>query len=797
MTTVRLSALIAVLLFFTHAFGQAKPVTVVEAGSLTPLPKVWVFDEAETILLQTDSSGYFDYARFSDKHHIVFFHPDYVRRVLTRRQVEQENFTVSLERVRFTSQEVVVHGHRFGGERKDVPQVVTTVTPRQIRFGNPPTTADALAQNGNVFVQKSQQGGGSPMIRGFAANSVLMVIDGVRMNNAIYRGGNLQNSISVDANSLGSAEVLFGPGSVQYGSDALGGVMLFNTREILPSLGKETRLGANAATRYATTNNERTVTGTAEIGFRRVALLITSTYSEFGDLRSGARRSDAYPDFGVRPEYVVREGEEDVIRVNDNDRVQTPTGYSQANTLFKLRYWASANWNVNYSLLYTTSSNIPRYDRLTQYRNGNLRYAEWYYGPQDWLLNRLSILHTSDHQFFDHLNAILAVQNVEESRHDRSFGNNRLNSRTEQVDVYSLNLDFDKELKDAVLYYGAEAVYNDVTSTAEGRNIVTGEKSVISTRYPDGGSTVTSLAAYIGGRKPVAEHLTVTVGARTTFNMLNSKFVNKDFFAFPFDELEVNSSAQTYSGGAVWSPNQWTLRGTLSSGFRAPNVDDAAKVFDSEPGLVVVPNPDLKSELSYNAELGIERRLGASRVGGNAYFSILQDAMVRRDFQFNGQDSILYDGTMSRVQAIVNAGEGYITGFDLFGEIKLTQQWSARTSLTYTSGRDTEDDVPLRHIPPLFGQTSLMYEAANWNAELWSRYNNWKQLHDLAPDDDAYTDDGIPSWWTLNLRGSVRPVTHLEVTAGLENIFDLHYRPYGSGVSAPGRNLIVSLRAAL
>jgi len=793
----RLLALVC-LLIVTTTLAQTKPITVVRSDNGEPIPGAWVYDETETILLQTDAFGAFDYGQLADKKHIVFFHPDFVRRVLTKLQIEQENFTIALERVRFTSEEVVVHGYRFGHERENVPQVVSTVTPRQISFGTPTTTADALALSGNVFVQKSQQGGGSPIIRGFAANSVLMVMDGVRMNNAIYRGGNLQNSINVDQNTLGTAEILFGPGSVQYGSDALGGVMLFNTHEILPSLSDNVRVSGNASTRYATTNNERTVTGTAEIGFKKVALLVASTYSEFGDMRSGRMRSAAYPGFGYRNEYVVREGDHDVVRQNDNDRVQTPSGYTQANTLFKLRYWASPTWNVGYSLIHTTSSNIPRYDRLTQYRNGALRYGDWYYGPQDWVMNRLSIRHVADSRLFNTLNVIVALQNVEESRHDRNFNNNVLNSRTEQVDVYSLNLDFDKKLDDAMLYYGAEAVYNDVTSTSEGRNIVTGETSIISTRYPDGGSTVSSLAAYIGGYKPVVDHFSVTAGARATVNSLNSKFENKDFFSFPYDEIDVNSSAQTFSGGAVWSPDNWIVRGTLSSGFRAPNVDDAAKVFDSEPGLVVVPNPDLKAEMSYNAEFGLERKVGTrSRFGGNVYYSILQDAMVRRDFQFNGEDSILYDGTMSKVQAIVNAGEGYITGFDLFGEIALTDRITARTTLTYTSGRDTEDDVPMRHIPPLFGQTSVMYEADRWMAEIWSRYDNWKQLHDLAPDDDAYTEDGVPSWWTLNLRGSVKVVEHLEVTAALENIMDLHYRPYASGISAPGRNLIVSLRATL
>ena len=85
---------------------------------------------------------------------------------------------------------------------------------RDARLRNPQTTADLLGQIGSVFIQKSQMGGGSPMIRGFATNRVLMVADGVRMNNAIYRSGNNQNIISIDPFSLEDAEVIFGPGSI-------------------------------------------------------------------------------------------------------------------------------------------------------------------------------------------------------------------------------------------------------------------------------------------------------------------------------------------------------------------------------------------------------------------------------------------------------------------------------------------------------------------------------------------------------------------------------------------------------
>ncbi|MBL0062831.1 MAG: TonB-dependent receptor [bacterium] len=794
----RLLALVCLFVFAT-AFAQTKPVTVVRADNNEPIAGMWVYDEAQLIVEQTDESGAFDIGRFTDKQQMIFFHPDYVRRVLTKAQIEQENFTIALERVSYTSDEVVVKGYRFGNDRAQIAQATSEVTAKQIEFQQPRTAGEML-ESGGVFVQRSQYGGGSPMIRGFTANQVLLVMDGVRMNNAIYRAGNLQNSIQVDANALGSADILFGPGSVQYGSDAMGGVMVFNTFEPLPSLMKNAKVNAKAFTRYATANEEQTAGGTIEYGLQKWAFLGNFTYSDFGDLRSGRVLSDAYPEYGRRREYVERQNGEDIIVHNDNTSIQRFTGYTQSNILGKVRYWHNSHLNATYALIYTTSSNIPRYDRLEQYRNGALRYAEWYYGPQELLMNRISVNSSAGGKLYDDAEFTVAHQDYQESRHDRSRDNDNRNDRTEDVSVISLNADMGRELGAGKLFYGAEAVFNDVKSSAQTTNIVTGEVGPQSTRFPDGGSNTTMLAAYGGWRAPVSSNIVMTAGLRYTQNMLKAKFDDKSFYSFPFDEIKYNSGAPTASLGAVCSVSSWQVRGVLSSGFRAPNVDDVGKIFETGDGVVIFPNPDLSSEYSYNGELGVDRTFGRFSTGITGYYSLLQDAVLVRDSQFNGQDSVLYDGSMAKVKSLQNLGEAYVTGFDFRVKAHVTDHVTASTSLSYGAGHDTESDLPLRPVPPLFGQTSVIYEAKQWAGELFARYNNWKQEHDMpisGGEVSAYTPDGVPSWWTLNLRGNVKVVEHLEVVAALENIMDLHYRPYASGVSAPGRNLIVSLRANL
>lgn len=699
----------------------------------------------------------------------------------------------------YVTDEYTVTSTRFHTLREDIPQAVTDVSPKTMAFHNPQTSADALGSTGQVFVQKSQLGGGSPMLRGFAANSVLMVVDGVRMNNAIFRSGNLQNIIQVDPNSLDRATVLFGPGSVQFGSDALGGVMNFETPDPVPTMSEKLSVSGAAYARTATANFEKTSHANVVLSRGRVASYTSLTYSDFDDLRTGSVRGD-YPDFGLRNEYVRRENGEDVVVKNDNQNVQTPSGYSQFNALQKFAWQPSSKLRLGYGLYWTTSSNIPRYDRLIEYRNGALRDGEWYYGPQEWLMNVLSA-RVSGSKIFDNADIALAYQKQEESRNDRRFGSDKRTSRTENVDVASLNADFEKSLTAKQrFFYGLEAVHNRVESSADAKDIVTGEFFNASTRYPDGGSKLTSAAAYAGHQWKLNAPITVTTGLRYSWMTLNSRFEDTTFYKFPFDEIDLDANSLTGSLGAAWSPDtQLRVYAGFSSGFRAPNVDDVGKLFDSEPGNVVVPNPGLGPEYSYNVEAGAEKRFGnAFTLGGSAYYTWIEDVMVRRDFRFNGQDSILYDGTMSRVQAIVNAGYGYVTGFDINARATFTRELALRTTLTYTAGRDLEDDVPLRHIPPVFGETRLTYEQPKWIAEFFARYNLDKPFDELPPEEQAkthmYTADGTPGWYTLNLRGTYRVHHILEVQAALENILDHHYRPYASGISAPGRNLIIALR---
>jgi hemoglobin/transferrin/lactoferrin receptor protein len=300
----------------------------------------------------------------------------------------------------------------------------------------------------------------------------------------------------------------------------------------------------------------------------------------------------------------------------------------------------------------------------------------------------------------------------------------------------------------------------------------------------------------------------IQAGARYNQFVLDSQF-DTTFYSLPFAVVNIGNQAITGSVGARYNPNEkWTLSANLASGFRAPNVDDVGKIFDSEPGSVVVPNPDLKAEYSYNAEMSITKIFSDFlKIDLTGFYTILDDALVRRDYTLNGQDSILYDGEMSKVQAAQNAAQAYVYGVQAGLELKLLKGFSISSRYNYQQGKEELDDgmiTPLRHAAPWYGVSHLTYSAQKLKLDLYTSYSGevsnanmpiseQKKTHLYAIDNNGKPYS--PSWYTLNFKAMYQLIEFMSISAGVENITDQRYRPYSSGLVAPGRNFILSVRA--
>ena len=785
-------------------FIYPQTVMVVDKSTLQPISGAKI--KCNDLEVKTDIKGKADISSLTGCQEFLVESSLYESQKVLVSSLESMQYTIMLIDKLNELDVVIVSSSKFEEKRKDVAQQVQVISNKDLQFMNQSNMADVMTQSGNVLVQKSQFGGGSPIIRGFEANKVLMVVDGVRMNNAIYRGGHLQNILSIDNSMLDRTEIVFGPGSVVYGSDALGGVMHFFTKKpLLNDENNKRNFKANVFTRTGTAANELTGHVDFNYGFKKIAFLTSVTASSFDDLRQGNIRNPFYGDWGKSLYYAERINGMDSMMVNEDVNIQKRSGYMQYDVMEKILIRQSDNINHILNFQFSNTGNINRYDRLTEMSGGKLKFAEWYYGPQKRIFGSYQLNLENGTGFYTNGRITLAYQDIEESRHDRRFNNNNINHRYEQVNVLSINADFDKKVKEHELRYGIEALYNKVNSTAEKENIVTGETGAQSTRYPDGGSVMQSYAAYFTHTWEISEHLVLNDGIRYTNYSLACKFIDTSFFPFPFEEANQKAGALNGSLGLVIMPGKDFRISVLgSTGFRAPNVDDMAKVFESNNGSLIIPNPDLKPEQTYNAETGISK-LFYNRVNlsTTAFYTLYKNALTVEPTTFNGEDSISYAGSLSAVSTTVNEREAYIYGLNISMQANITDEFSITSSVNYTHGRIKTDstEYPLDHVPPVFGKTGLNLKMKKFRGEFFVIYNGAKVSKNynlLGEDNQVYSADPIngytPAWFTLNVRTAYQFNQYLQVQVGLENILDQNYRVFASGVSAPGRNLTLTLR---
>lgn len=708
-------------------------------------------------------------------------------------------------------EEVIISANKIAEPRKYVAQQVTIISPATIKNLNAQTAADLIQNSGQVGMQRSQQGGGSPIIRGFEASRVVLMIDGVRMNNAIYRGGHLQNIITMDNNVLDRAEILFGPSSTVYGSDALGGVVHFYTRN--PQLSADTKLNisGNTFVRFGSANNEKTGHLDFNIGGKKFASLTSFTRSDFGDLRMGKKINKALgEEYWVRNTYAQRAADNsgDVLVDNADPYTQKFSGYKQYDFLQKFLFKQSDRIQHVLNFQYSTSSNIPRYDRLTDAQGPGLRSAEWYYGPQDRLLVSYQFKLTDLGKLADGLTTTASYQDIEESRNDRRFNSNNLNHRTENIKVGALTIDLQKKIKSNQLRYGFDSQFNNLTSTAYRENISSGAITTIDTRYPDGNNTMNYWALYATHTLPLNDKWTLNDGVRVGGSSLSSTFVDKSFFPFPYDNIKQNNTYASGNIGIIYSPTSWKFSLLTSTGFRVPNIDDFAKVFESvqgsptTTGTLVVPNPDLGPEKTVNGDLSVTKFFGSrARLEGTLFATNFFDAIVTLPTTFNGQPTVSYNGFPANVVSSQNANKAYIYGYSVSGHFELISKLNLTASYNYTHGRaknDNSPETPLDHIAPTFGRVGLSYTTLKLHTELFSNFNGWKRLDNYSSsgeDNLQYaTTEGMPSWYTINIRASYTINNVFSLQAGVDNIMDLQYRQFASGINSPGRNIFGTLR---
>lgn len=789
---------------FSACVSHAQTLTVKDKETNAPINLASLSSETPKGYALTNVNGQVDISGFKSSSKIEIRVIGYKTEIVTYAALESMNFEFFLTTSATELDAVVVSATRWRQDAKEISAKTSHISAADVALYNPQTTADLLGTSGEVFIQKSQQGGGSPMIRGFATNRLLYTVDGVRMNSAIFRAGNIQNVISLDPLAIENTEIYFGPGSIIYGSDAIGAVMSFHTLSPQLSLDQSVLISGKTVSRFSSANQETTHHFDTRIGGQKWASVSSFTYSKFGDLKMGRNGPDQY----LKTFYVERIDHVDRMVENSNPLTQNPSGYSQINLMQKIQYTPASKWDLHYGFHYSETSEYARYDRLIETSSGLPSSAVWKYGPQIWRMNQLTITHNSYNKVYDRMSTRLAEQYFEESRIDRRFNHFRLRTNLEQVKAYSANLDFEKNIQKNRVFYGVEYVLNRVTSTGTAVDIRSGIPILVPDRYPK--SDWKSYALYVNFQFEVSKRLMAQTGIRANVFDIFSDFTRHlSFFPFDFTRSSIHNAATTGSIGMVFSPDP-TLKvsAVVSTGFRAPNVDDIGKIFDFASGEVVVPNTNLKAEYAYNAELGLAKQFGKlAKWDITGFYTYLDNAMVRRPFTVNGQGNILYNGQPSTVYAIQNAAYGTVYGIQTALAIKLPAgfQWTSRYN--YQLGKEEMDNGNLsasRHAAPAFGITRISFNRGKLTLEgslaycAEVSYQNLNEEERQKPSLYAKDADGnpfSPAWYTLNFKAIYPFHTNWTVSAGIENLTDQRYRPYSAGLAAPGRNLLFSLQA--
>lgn len=805
-----------ILFFIIGQITYAQNIIVVDKNSGFPIQNVHVNNEDKSKRVISDKNGKIDLAVFTDVELLTFSHVSYVEFELLKKQIQNNNAKIHLQYKSELLSEVFLSATKGEEKTSRIAEQIAVYSSKEIQNSTPQTTADMLANIPGVKVQKTQFGGGSPILRGMEANRILLVVDGVRMNNAIYRKGHLQNSITISPNMLERTEVIFGPSSVIYGSDALGGVIHYYTR--MPKTSEKTTVNTEFMSRLGTVNNEFTIQGGVEVQMKKWATYTSISHSRFGDLKMGENRSHNFKNWGKQFEYSNNTNSfyNSEAVINSDPEKQRNVGFDQTDVLQKIFIPLNKKNELIFNMQYSTSSEINRFDKLTEHTNDKLKFAEWYYGPQNRLLLSSQLNLDLNKKWLNKGSITMAFQNVKESRINRRFDSFDRSSQFEKVNVYSLNGDFSTNLKNSSnrdFGYGFEFAYNDVTSKSKGEvlevsgnNIIgISDNYVVQTRYPDGGSSYLSSAIYLDYRQDISKKSTLNTGIRLTNTHLNAKWIDETYITLPDMDISLTNTAVTLTAGYVFKPNiNWQLNTVISSGFRSPNIDDIGKIREKR-GTVTVPNVDLKPEYAYNFEAGVLKYFKDKNYyfGFTTYYTLLNNYIVRAPFILNGSSTIIYDGEEVNLVANINNNNAYIIGGTATFKGNLTDRFQTKASITYTKGKAYDTNEPLSSTPPIFGSVDLIYVKNKFETGLNFVFNGRKKLEDYnisegidnieetpliineANEGHYY---GTPSWNTLNFYTRYKATKNIDLLISVDNIFDQHYKEFASAISAPGRN---------
>jgi len=640
----------------------------------------------------------------------------------------------------YTLNELVISAQRSQKYRFGTPEAIAIQHDKTICQRQDRTTPEALSMVPGVFVQKTNHGGGSPFIRGLTGNQTLLLIDGIRLSNATFRYGPNQYFNTLDVFSLQNIEVLRGSGSVQYGSDALGGVIQAFSRDV--DFEEKFRWGGDVLLRGATQNMEQSMRVGLNAATTKAAFTGGLSWRNFGDLAGG-----------------------------DTTGKQSPTGYREMDFDLKAKFAVLPAMTLTVAHQNVNQDNVPVYHKV-QLEN----FAENKFDPQHRDLTYARLEHKLENNFWKSYRLTASLHQTEEGRMSRKNGSETMRTENDKVRSLGFSGEVSTASNSAWSATSGIDVYHDLvnsTRTEKTNGMVTGIRGL----YPDG-STMTSFAAFTLHELNLNRWL-FTAGARW-----NTFVINVEDEAIGTAQLTpsalVGNAAVLYKLGG--RSNVFT---SINTGFRAPNIDDLGTL-----GIVdfrfETPNYNLKPEHSVQVQLGYQWLSEKLSAEAYVYRNELRDLITR--VKMDTQTMQGYP-----VYQKENVEEGTVQGFETSVEYRFLPRWHVQGSLTYTYGQNITKNEPMRRIPPVFGRLALQYTAGAWFVSTeWVAAGDQERLAQGDIDDNRIPDRGTPGWNVVNLYGGYQ-WRMLRIQLNTLNLFHTDYRTHGSGVNGIGRSAFVTL----
>ena len=654
---------------------------------------------------------------------------------------DSDTFPVSDSLPSQTLGEVVITANRHGSLQLKTPEAIRVIFNSSIEKFQLRTASEALLIMPGVFVQKTNHGGGSAFLRGLTGNQTLLLVDGIRLSNSIMRYGPNQYFNTIDAFSIEKMEVLRGSGSVQYGSDAIGGTIQAFSHELRSS---EKPVWESALlSRTATHGMEQSMHGNVSYSNQKVAFRAGATWRNFGDLVGG-----------------------------DTTGRQTPTGYRELDFDLKGKISLSSSSDLTMAWQSVNQSNVPVFHKIALEN-----YAVNEMDPQKRELAYLRLNQKFNSGILKSAVFTASYQRNEEGRILLKNGSSIL--RTENDNVHSFAFSAEAFATDRNFWSANSGLelYNDLVSSSRTDSDLSSDETVLKRGlYPDGAS-MTSIAVFSMHTLDL-NNWTITAGTR--FNT----FINK---------VKDETSGVTKLTPAALVGNLAILRKvtekanlfvSMNSGFRAPNIDDLGTL-----GIVdfryETPNFDLKPEHSFQYQTGYKYRDSKLRGEIYIYRNELYNLIVRNRV---GDDSI--EGYP--VYKKENVERAFIQGAETAWDLELNKSWIVSGSITYTYGHNITRNEPVRRIPPLFGRLAVEYTLNDWwiNFE-WQAADKQDRLAAGDKEDNRIPVGGTPGWNIFNVNTSYE-FRFIKIDLSLQNLFNQDYRFHGSGVNGYGRSAFLS-----